>query len=384
MILPNYHDGSLVNLMAAIQRARGGSTSVPDPDLLSANQLNNTHHLVLLVIDGLGYDWLQRHSPAGILNRHCIGSLTSVFPTTTAAAITTFLTGVAPQQHAITGWFTWLRELGCIMRVLPGQPRYGGVDYQRAGVDLSKLFHQPPVFNRLPCATAVISPREIAYSPFNQTHRGCAELIAYNSLQDLFSHIQQAVHTLPAPSYIYAYWSRLDSVGHHHGINSAASIAHLGELESEITRLIKQLAGTDSVLLVTADHGQIDSTLADEVQLSDHPVLMNCLQMPLCGEPRAAFCYVRPNYVDTFVNYCHDVLGEQFTLYRSAELIENGWFGMGAAHPELIHRIGDYLLLGQGRAVIRDRLLTEQPFTQIGVHGGLSRDELFVPLCVFS
>jgi predicted AlkP superfamily pyrophosphatase or phosphodiesterase len=75
--------------------------------------------------------------------------MTSVFPPTTATAITTYLTGDAPQQHALTGWHTWMRELGCVMTVLPGRPRYGGVGYRQAGIDAQRLFDHRILFDRM-------------------------------------------------------------------------------------------------------------------------------------------------------------------------------------------------------------------------------------------
>jgi hypothetical protein len=55
-----------------------------------------------------------------------------------------------------------------------------------------------------------------------------------------------------------------------------------------------------------------------------------------------------------------------------------GDFGPGMPHLELTHRIGDVILLGRERAVIRDRLPTGEAVARFGVHGGLSRAESFV------
>lgn len=61
-----------------------------------------------------------------------------------------------------------------------------------------------------------------------------------------------------------------------------------------------------------------------------------------------------------------------------------GWFGPGAAHPRLQERVGDYLLLMNDGYVIKDLVPGERPFYPIGNHGGLSEDELYVPLIVAS
>jgi hypothetical protein len=118
------------------------------------------------------------------------------------------------------------------------------------------------------------------------------------------------------------------------------------------------------------------------VRLADHPELAECLALPLCGEPRAAFCYVRPDRVERFTAYCRDRLGDRFDLHPSQDLLDAELFGTGTPHPRLHERIGDYILIARGHALIRDQLPTEKDFRQIGVHGGLSPEELYVPLCL--
>lgn len=383
---PDYQGGSIVNLMSSILHAHGGQATAPPLTGLAPELLASATNVVLLVIDGLGADWLAQHAPTGILQQHCAQVMTSVFPSTTAAAITTYLTGVAPLQHGITGWFTYLRELGCVMTVLTGRPRYGGQSYQAAGVTPALLFTTPPVFDHLTTPSVIVTPQFIATSDFNLAHRGRADLVGYEGLADLFRHLRQVLRRPRGKKrqLVYAYWPSLDSIGHKHGINSTPAIAHLHTLEREIADLMTAAAGTNTVLLVSADHGQIDTTAADQIMLADHPELADSLLLPLCGEPRAAFCYVRAGRVRQFEEYCQQVLGEQVTMVASQTLIEAGYFGLGAAHPHFYDRVGDYCLLPRGTRVIRDHLLSEKSYTQIGVHGGLSAAEMKVPLCVLS
>ena len=109
---PDYAGGSLVNLMSSLRGAMAAPpTDYPETGLVSSTELRSARRIVLLLIDGLGYEFLLQQPPDSVLRRHLRGRLDLVFPTTTAAAITTLTTGLAPQQHAITGWFMWLREL---------------------------------------------------------------------------------------------------------------------------------------------------------------------------------------------------------------------------------------------------------------------------------
>ncbi len=366
--------------MASIIHARGGISDQPELRMLPAADLAPARTLILLVIDGLGADWLNKYSPQGLLARHALGTITSVFPTTTATAITTILTGLAPQQHAVTGWFTWLRELGTVLKILLGQPRYGGADYRQAKINVSALLKLPSVFDRLSTPSTLIAPRNIVNSPFNLALRGSAQVKTCGKLDDMRRKIERTLIEQPRPGYVYVYWPLLDHIGHYQGMHSAPAQAHLHSIERTLERLCEQLQGSDSLLLVTADHGQIDTRPEDAILLPE--TVQECLRLPLCGEPRAAFTYLRSGEENQFADQFAEHLSSDFWCLRSEELIAQGLFGQGAPHPELHHRSGDLTLIGQGQRLLRDRLATEQPFSQIGVHGGLDRGELLVPLCL--
>lgn len=383
MHVPDYQGASIVNLMSSIIRARGGRSGYPHLRLLPPEEIAGFTNIVLLVVDGLGADWLARRAPGGALQRHRRGTITSVFPSTTTSAVTTFLTGEAPQQHALTGWHTYLRELGCVMTVLPGNPRYGGVGYRRAGIDPVRLFGHVSVFDRIPGRSIMVSPESIALSDFNLAHLGGADILPFKTLSGMMRETVRALRSSREPKYLYLYWPKLDAIGHEKGIEGTAAAAHLREIELALADFLVAAERTDSLLLVTADHGQIDTVESDRIDLADHPGLAECLALPLCGEPRAAFCYVRPDRVGDFEHYCREVLGDKLELWRSREMLERGLFGLGRPHPRLTDRIGDYVLLMRGNQVIRDWLPGEQRYVQIGVHGGLSSTELTVPLCVF-
>lgn len=383
MRTPDYQGGSILNLITSLIRARGGVSDWADARALPAAELTERKHLVLLILDGLGADWLQRQAPDGWLARHQIATLTSVFPSTTAAAIGTYLTGEPPARHGIVGWFTWLRELGCVMKVLPGEPRAGGQGNWGMVKELRTLFPCPPVFDRLATAATVIVPEHLAGSAFNRAHLGRARLRPYGRLGECCRQIEQAVRRTRAPSLIYAYWSQLDHIGHEQGMDSPAALAHLQALEAALETLSERLQGLDVTLLISADHGQIDTRAADQVELHPDSALARRLRLPLCGEPRAAFCYTAGGDLETFLATARDALGARFLLQPAPQLLAEGLFGPGTPHAELTHRIGDVILLGRARWMIRDHLANESPFRTVGVHGGLSRAEMQVPLCRF-
>ena len=66
----------------------------------------------------------------------------------------------------------------------------------------------------------------------------------------------------------------------------------------------------------------------------------------------------------------------------SSVLIESAWFGHGRPHSQLANRIGDRVLVMKEDYVLKDWLPQEKRYKMVGTHGGLSQDELWVPLIV--
>jgi predicted AlkP superfamily pyrophosphatase or phosphodiesterase len=270
--------------------------------------------------------------------------------------------------------------LGAILAVLPGWPRYGGVALGQAGIDTQALHGHTPFSDKIVYDSAMVSPAHIADSDFNRAHLGRARLVRHRNLSELSSQIVKLLHE-GDERYLYAYWSELDNIGHQSGIWSAESKRHLLEIDQTLSYLLEHCRGSDSLIIVCADHGQIDTQSTDRISLDDHPALLEMLSLPLCGDPRAAYCYLRPGCESAFDDYVKHELAGKAIAYPSTELLEKNWFGLGTSpHPRLSWRIGDRLLLMQANYTIKDWLAQEKRYELVGVHGGLSEDEVKVPL----
>ncbi|MDH5444999.1 MAG: alkaline phosphatase family protein [Gammaproteobacteria bacterium] len=381
MPCPDYQGNSLVNLMSSLSSAMGKVVNnYPVLESLSVDRLANNRNIILLVIDGLGYEYLLKHGQGSCLHDHIAGKMTSVFPSTTATAITTFMTGLAPQQHGLTGWFTYLKELGCITAVLPFKPRVGMSNFNPEHLDANSLYGHTPIFDLLPWTSYVVAPEWIIHSEYNVAHSGAALLHGYNNLSECFNNIQSIVNSTDEHKYIYAYWPDFDRYSHETGCTSSKVHSHFAELDAEFDSLLKKLAGTDTSIIVTADHGFIDTAPDRIIHLHDHPIIQESLVMPLSGEPRAAYCYVHPGKENQFIDYIKSELEDCIILKPSQTVLDEGYFGIGESHPKLHERIGHYTLLMKDNFIIKDQLVGERAFAHIGVHGGVSSQEMYVPL----
>ena len=73
-------------------------------------------------------------------------------------------------------------------------------------------------------------------------------------------------------------------------------------------------------------------------------------------------------------------LGDRAAVVSATQLRSEGYFGRGPEHVRLRERVGDYVLLMKDNCVIKDWLPGETRYSHIGFHGGLSADEMYVPL----
>jgi hypothetical protein len=373
---PDYAGGGLVNLVASIVAARGGAALHPSLRDLGNGELRDPRNLVLLIIDGLGDNYLARRGAGGELARRRRAALTSVFPSTTASAITTSYTGRTPLEHGLTGWFTYFGEAGCVSAALPFRSRGDYQPLARRGVTPEQVYVCKSIFESLPGVSFVVTCKDIIDSEYNTCHCRGARRLAYETLEELVAQVEAAVKSGPQRKFIYAYWPTYDMVSHRYGAESAEAFEQFSKIDAAFGVLLNRLAGTDSAVIATADHGFID--VAPDESLELPPSLAPMLRFPLCGERRVAYCHVHS--VDEFLQRAKDWLGERADVMRSEDMVGKGWFGPGERHPRFAERIGDVTLLMRGRYTVKDWTTGESRHLHIGNHGGTSEDEMRIPL----
>lgn len=380
MAKPDYQN-SIVNLMSSIAGAFGKKSEYQELKQLPSKELKDSKNIVLMVLDGLGYNYLINKNP--VLNKNLRGKITSVFPPTTASAITTFVTGTAPQQHAFTGWFMLLKELGVVAKILPFSPRIGGSDFTHYEIKVEEILDVKSFSEKLGASSYIVQHKKITNSSFSKANSKKSKRFAYTTFNGFLKQTKKIINSHNQRKYIYAYWSEFDSISHEYGTNSKKAEKHFWEIDKKITAFVKSIKSTNTTLIITADHGFVDTPRERIIQLENHPKLRECLTLPLCGDSRTVYCYVHPTKTKQFETYARTKLSKVCKSYKSQELIKKGYFGLFEPNPKLIDRIGDYILIMKENYVFKDNILKQKKKFHIGRHSGMSEDEMFVPLIVF-
>jgi hypothetical protein len=111
--------------------------------------------------------------------------------------------------------------------------------------------------------------------------------------------------------------------------------------------------------------------------LRNHPALIQNLHILPTGEHRLAYLFLKPGKEDLVRSYFNDTWSGQFTFIDPSEAVTKGLFGPGKPHRHLSDRLGDLIVAARDDAYLwwadKENLL-------IGRHGGLSEEEMIVPL----
>lgn len=358
---PDYQN-SILNVVNSILNNYGAPHRYRTLPAVDEILKKDYRHVVLLVLDGMGVSVLERFLPEdSFLRRHFQREISSVFPPTTVAATTTLESGLAPAEHGWLGWSMYFPEIQDKVNVFLNTTGNGGVidgellasrmmPYEKVG---SQIMH-------------VCETKAYEVSPFGNYH------------VDTFEELVSGVKTLcerDEKNYLYAYWPEPDHVMHEGGCTCREAGEWLEKIDLALERLSGELS--DTLLLVTADHGHINGR---NVSMEAYPELMDCLKCLPAVEPRALSFHLKEGMEERFLEIFKENFEKEFLLFSRKEITESQLFGEGAYHPRFQEAIGDYFAVAVGELNLFDT--DEEKEAIIGVHAGLTKEEMTVPLIV--
>lgn len=358
---PDYSNG-LVNLASSILKHFGAQpqhTTLPILDSLLKKQYTN---VVVMLFDGMGSNALKYHLPEdSFLRRHCTADISSVFPPTTTAAVTSIESGLTPAEHGWLGWSLYFSEIDKIVNALTNTEEGSGnqaAEYHVAGKYL-------PYRNIVDIINEAGQVKAYSVSPFG-TNRVHQHDNLYKEVKKLCSSGDR--------KYIYAYWYQPDSCMHDKGCYSSQAGAWISAINNEVENLCRDLR--DSLVIVTADHGHCN--LRYEI-ISDHPDIAKMMERPISIECRAVCFYIKPEYHDQFPCVFHEAFGENFMLLTRQEVFDRQLFGDGKAHPKLEELAGDFLAIA-----ISDVGIVQHHGSNrfLSHHAGMTEEEMTIPFIV--
>ncbi|HVB12940.1 MAG TPA: alkaline phosphatase family protein [Nitrososphaerales archaeon] len=395
-VKPGYDGHSIANIPETVAQILGGNFTRP----LKYDRINDfkdAKHVVLLLLDGLGSKLVESaRKNYGVPSFERVSEnsnqldITSVFPSTTASAISSLHTGLTPQEHGVIGYTMYLRELGLIGQMLRFSPMLGGRSLFDIGLDRQKFLGGETIHERLGkegMDSTVYVPRYIMDSGLSQlTYRG-ALVEPQNSAADMLVGLRKNLEKAKRKSFHFAYHPSPDTLLHAHGPYSEEYAVELESIfrivESELFRKLDRSVAKDTVLIISGDHGGVHIERENVIDLFNHPKLLGMLKLPPTGDSRAAILHIKEGEEDGIRKYFDQYFENLFEIRTSKWLLDQGYFGLGRVKAETYDRIGDLVALPRSYNAMDNSIIDPNHGSIPGRHGGLSEEEMKVP-CVIT
>ncbi len=362
-VVPDFGGRCLSEVVPALLGQVRPGAERPMPDWVPA-PLRAARQIVLLVLDGLGAEQLRARSLiAPVLSSGGATTITSVVPSTTASALTSLCTGLAPAVHGTVGYRV---ALGAeVLNVLTW--RVGDRDQRR--IVPPREFQPYPAFPGAP-PVPVVSRVDYGPTGFTAAHLGDAVLHGWHTPAGIAVGIRRLLSR--GEPFVYAYYDGIDRTAH------ASGLGELYDAELRATdRLVADVLDAlppGAALVVTADHGQVE--VGGSVQVLGREVMAGVRM--LSGEGRFRWLHTRPGATDDVVAATRACFGHLAWVRTLDEIVGDGWLG-GIPSDTIRQRLGDVVLVPHEATAFLDPADTGEQ-RLVARHGSLTRAEMLVPL----
>ena len=344
--------------------------------------LPDARRVCVVLADGLGRNLLKQKTAHTPFLRSVIQAgqgdvpvwLDSAFPSTTAAALSSFGTGLPPGQHGMVGYDVLDPKQDKVVNLL------GNWD---PGVDPEAWQPFPTVLER---AAAEVDVTTISLPQFGDSPMTRAALRGGQFVSGTTSHARTAAAAEAMAgsdrSLMYFYLNELDKAGHRYGCGSEQWEHQIEELDATVKRLSASLpAGT--TILLTADHGMLDVPEQHRIDYSADPQLVDGVRHT-AGEPRMVHLYLEDGADrDRLLAAWRARFRGRIWAFTREDALSAGLFG--PVRPAVEGRIGDVMIAARDSLALYDaRRSRPTAMEVVGQHGSLTKAEREVPLLCFT
>lgn len=403
IVFPYYQGLSIRNLAHTVVRLldrradTGRIGSSPLDARLWSHYRDDIRRVVLFLTDGLGWRLLQEiiaEDPAtaqvvaDLQGSGTLTPITSIAPSTTAAALPCIWTGAGPSATGMVGTELFLREFGTLASMLHFWPRSGRhrADVLEAwGLDFDTFLPPGTLADalrtqRIP--TYLLLQKDLLGSGLSRLmHRGVKNAVRHVGYTDLWIELRELLRgTRRKHCFVNIYWNAVDSVSHLYGTVTEQSVTEVRRQLSDLRdALLTGGAGDERTLfMLAADHGH--TPITDTIALPDHAPIVDAQRAGLGGEARFAHLYLRADYRATVAAYVRERMSDRLAVVDPAAALEAGLYSPDAPYRETGARLGDLTLIARDGVVVSERARPGNG--PVSRHGGLSEREMLVPLLI--
>lgn len=372
-----------------------------------------------VLVDGFGYEQWRREVDADrapewiadLAETARVTPLTSVYPSETAAAITTVHTGRTPAEHGVIGWDVYHPDADRVVQTLPFTTKSGDPADEASGVDAGDLFAGGSIYETLAAEgidSVTVQPTKAATGAYSAHALAGADSRGYEDIDGFRSLLTGVLSESDPGTYCYAYLSDVDGAAHEAGTDSdryRETLAAVSEAVETALSGVPQEVAESTLFVLTADHGHVDTDPETNIDLWEHGFLTERMRryetgapagyplagngdggdgeaapddsdpLPPVGGARNVHLHLRPGTTDEVLDYLDRTFdGRAFTR---EEAFDRGLFGDRAVSDRLRRRCGDVVFVHRRRAAWRGD--EPEKLGYVGWHGGLTPEEMLIP-----
>lgn len=373
MPIPRYGESSLSDVMPSVLAALGVGTD-------NRLDLAETARAVVVLVDGMGLVGLRaRADAAPFLSSMACRELTAGFPSTTVTSLASLSTGVPAGEHGMTGYSSYVAEVGEPVNWLSWR-QVSGKDDLREVLEPEEIQSHTTVWQQAAeagVAVTIASSRDFEGTGLTRAVFRGGRFRGVTTSGDMLVQASEAAD-LGHRSLVYTYASELDFIGHVRGPASDSWTAQLSMIDRQIELLAARLpAGT--AMYVTADHGMTAMLQEQTVDADEEGSPLRDGVVAIAGEPRMRHVHARAGAAADVLRTWRAVLGDRAWVLDADTAIASGLFGP-IVTPTARARIGDVVAIATGGLGIVQRKRESRLSALPGHHGALTDAELLVPL----
>ena len=372
IVYPDYYNNSILNTITSVLKKYNVETEYNSLNELDKVLEKNYKNIVFIVLDGMGEKILNNISLDGFFNKNKLKTVTSVYPSATVAALTTYYSGLPPYASGWVAWSQYFKDYGRAVDMFSQKESYERNDINKK---IKNVFEEVVSYETIFEKIEKNGIRAVEITPSYSSPRGKTSLRADN-IDDALDMVE-FISSAEGEKFIFVYSDNPDGVLHKYGCSSDEAKDFVLAAENKIKELSEKLS--DSLIIVTADHGQKDinkvySTIDDEI-------LFDTYLMPPTLESRAVAYYIKNDRKEEFKERFESLYKDEFLLLSKEEVLEKGILGYGEKHKRLDDFIGDFLAISISDSIMRlETFLAEGKPVKKSTHCGLTDDEMLVPV----
>ena len=384
LLRPSHLVPNVVDLARALASLAGAPDVTPSHNSDEMERLiGPADHLVFVLADGMGIEQVEALPENAFLRVHLRAELQTVFPSSTAPAVTSFATGEWPARHGVTGWWTHIPQIGAAAAVLPFVARSDARPLASLGVSPDDVYLLPSLLRGVQRDTLSMFPRQISNSVYSVFLSGGRPRQGYSSLSEAVGLVTSRVTGAAAPTYTFVYTPLIDAAAHRFGALHPRTLETVTRVNAEVERLADGLRGTGK-MVVSADHGLLDAPPGARWRLVPSHQVTGALRFAPSGDARVLYLHVGAGSGTADLDALKRRLGSRFMLISVQEAEDLELFGPGLISPAVRERMGDVIAISGGRDVVAyDPDVRMWPIMdEKSQHSGLSQSEMRVPLVI--